>query len=232
MWVCCATSVYKLFFILQSVCCWIPISHSLIALEICANMFPYISILPIHIHIIVPKHRSKASRGGGIMPGRYECRSCDVFCGIEESGNQRWTQPSVQWSKQCGMWMYIDILLSIVFAFWMFIYLFLFRTEIWLGRYASNYISTTYYTNNLPNLTNDRSFTDQGPAQCYRRSASTFRNDVGNRSLLCISATSEDPALCANSGIHIICVYVLVNVNIVFFGLFMVCSLCCLDFAF
>lgn len=27
-----------------------------------------------------------------------------------------------------------------------------------------------------------------------------FRNDVGNRSLLCVGADSEDPATCANAG--------------------------------
>jgi hypothetical protein len=40
----------------------------------------------------------------------------------------------------------------------------------------------------------------QGPAHCYRRAANVFRNDVGNRSLLCVGADSEDPAICANAG--------------------------------
>jgi hypothetical protein len=40
----------------------------------------------------------------------------------------------------------------------------------------------------------------QGPAHCFRRAANVFKNDAGNQSLLCVSATSEDPALCAAAG--------------------------------
>jgi len=42
----------------------------------------------------------------------------------------------------------------------------------------------------------------QGPAQCLRRSLGVIKNDADGRLALCLTADSEDPALCAASGAY------------------------------
>lgn len=40
----------------------------------------------------------------------------------------------------------------------------------------------------------------QGPARCYRRAANTLKTDAASRSLLCVNAGEEDPAVCLAAG--------------------------------